>query len=111
MEGQFLAELARLLEKRTAQHGLGGQTVPSSLLHPISAQVRCDQAEQGRMLIQPRRGLLQLAADLVLGEDIEEAGLDRAVLAHCRLCDDRLVWTPRPKVYLTPSAPACAKAP
>src|SRR3954447_21766036 len=24
---------------------------------------------------------------------------------------DRLVWTQRPKVYLTPSAPACAKAP
>jgi hypothetical protein len=86
MEGQLLvAQLAILLEKRTAQHRLSGQTVSSGLLHPVAAQVRCDQAEQGRMLIQPRRGLLQLAADLVLGEDIEEAGLDRAVLAHCRL--------------------------
>jgi hypothetical protein len=31
------------------------------------------------------RGLLQLAADLVFGEQIEYAGLDSAVLAHCRL--------------------------
>jgi len=37
------------------------------------------------MLIQPRRSLLQLAADLVLGEPIEEAGLESAVLAHYRL--------------------------
>src|SRR3954468_15804665 len=37
------------------------------------------------MLIQPRRGLLQLAADLVLGEQIKYAGLDSAVLAHYRL--------------------------
>src|SRR3954470_15698564 len=34
MEGQFLvAQLAVLLEKRTAQHRLSGQTVPSGLLH------------------------------------------------------------------------------
>ena len=72
MEGQFLvAQLAVLFEKRTAQHRLSGQTVPSGLLHPVAAQVRCDQAEQGRMLIQPLRGLLQLAADLVFGEHIE----------------------------------------
>jgi hypothetical protein len=37
------------------------------------------------MLIQPRRGLLQLAADLVLGEPIKYAGLDSAFLAHYRL--------------------------
>src|SRR3954454_4868456 len=37
------------------------------------------------MLIQPLRGLLQLAADLVLGEPIKYAGLDSAVLAHYRL--------------------------
>ncbi len=43
MEGQFLvAQLAVLLEKRTAQHRLSGQTVPSGLLHPVAAQVRCD---------------------------------------------------------------------
>jgi len=72
MEGQFLvAQLAGLLEKRTAQHRLCRKAVPSGLLHAVAAQVRCDQAEQGRMLIQPRRRLLQLAADLVLGEHIE----------------------------------------
>src|SRR4051812_30514650 len=37
------------------------------------------------MLIQPRRSLLQLAADLVLGEQIKYAGLDSAFLAHYRL--------------------------
>src|SRR4051794_35113544 len=37
------------------------------------------------MLIQPLRGLLQLAADLVLGEQIKYAGLDSAFLAHYRL--------------------------
>src|SRR3954447_24242119 len=86
MEGQFLvAQLAVLLEKRTAQHRLCREALPSGLLHPVAAQVGCDQAEQGRMLIQPRRGLLQLAADLVLGEQIKYAGLDRAFLAHYRL--------------------------
>src|SRR3954447_1534419 len=43
MEGQLLvAQLAVLLEKRTAQHRLCGQTVSSRLLHPIAAQVGCD---------------------------------------------------------------------
>src|SRR3954471_16436426 len=38
MEGQFLvAQLAVLLEKRTAQHRLSGQTVSSGLLHPVAA--------------------------------------------------------------------------
>src|SRR5271170_6114622 len=37
------------------------------------------------MLVQPERHSLQLAADLVLGEEIEYAGLDGAFLTHCRL--------------------------
>src|SRR3954468_12099974 len=42
-KGQFLvAQLAVLLEKRTAQHRLSGQTVSSGLLHLVAAQVRCD---------------------------------------------------------------------
>jgi hypothetical protein len=37
------------------------------------------------MLIQPLRHRLQLAADLVFGEEIEYAGLDGAFLTHCWL--------------------------
>ena len=37
------------------------------------------------MVFQPRRHLLQLAADLVPGQEIEYAGLDSAFLAHYRL--------------------------
>src|SRR3954451_18721980 len=86
MEGQFLvAQLAVLLEKRTAQHRLSGQTVSSGLLPPVvspvlspprAAQFTGARSKQGPMVIQPRRALLQIAADLVLGEPIEEAGLD-----------------------------------
>ena len=74
-----------LLEERTAQHRLRRQALPSGLLHPVAAQVPCDKAEQRRMLVQPLRGFLQLAADLVSGEQIEYAGLHSAFLAHCRL--------------------------
>src|SRR6516164_8202501 len=37
------------------------------------------------MLIQPARHCLELAADLVSGEEIEYAGLDGAFLTHCQL--------------------------
>src|SRR4051812_8372818 len=63
------------------------------------------------MLIQPRRGLLQLAADLVLGEQIKYAGLDSAFLAHYRSGGGRSLWPQQPKIYPTLSGPACAKTP
>jgi len=36
------------------------------------------------MLVQPLRHRFQLAADLVIGEEIEYADLDGAFLTHCR---------------------------
>src|SRR3954471_11611720 len=63
------------------------------------------------MLIQPLRGLLQLAADLVLGEQIKYAGLDSAFLAHYRSGGGRSLWPQQPKIYPTLSGPACAKTP
>ena len=51
--------------------------------HPVQAVL--DPPEQRAMRIQPPGHRLQLAADLVSGEDIEYAGLDGAFLAHCRL--------------------------
>src|SRR3954469_440724 len=63
------------------------------------------------MLIQPRRGLLQLAADLVFGEDIEYAGLDSAVLAHCRLWREKVGLDPATQSLPDTVEPACAKAP
>ena len=86
MERQFLvAQLAMLLEHGAAQHRLRRQALAPGLLDPMSAQVGRDQAEQLAMVIDPRRHRLQLAADLVPGEEIEYAGLDGAFLAHCRL--------------------------
>src|SRR3954451_2060623 len=61
--------------------------------------------------VQPRRRFLQLAADLVFGEEIEYAGLDSAVLAHCRLRWWRVALVSAPRVYPNPPAPARAKAP
>ena len=94
MKGQLLvAQLAVLLEKPTAQHRLRRKTLPSGLSHPVAAQVRRHQAEQRAVLIQPLRHRLQLAADLVSGENIEYVGLDGAFLAHCRLRRQRvLLW-------------------
>src|SRR4051794_36487543 len=98
VEGQFLvAELAVLLEERTAQYRLRGQAVPSGLLHAVAAQVGCGQADERRMLVEPRRRLLQLAADLVFGEQIEYAGLDSAVVAHCRLRRAGSPWSQHPE--------------
>ena len=55
MEGQFLvAQLAILLEDRTAEHRLGRQALPSGLLRSVAAQVGCDQADERRMPVQPR---------------------------------------------------------
>ena len=92
MERQLLvAQLAMLLEQRAAQHRLRRQALPPGLLDAVPAQVRRDQAEQLAMLVQPLRHRLQLAADLVSGEEIEYAGLDGAFLAHCRLRRLRVV--------------------
>jgi hypothetical protein len=85
-EGQLLiAELPILLEQRTAQHARRRQALLPGRLDPVSAQVPCDQAKQPAVVVQPLRHRLELTADLVPGEPIEEAGLDRAFLAHCRL--------------------------
>ena len=86
MECQFLvAQLAVLLEQGASQHRLGRQTLPSGRLDPTPPHIAGHQAEQIAMLIQPSRHRLQLAADLVFGETIEQTGLDGAFLAHCRL--------------------------
>ena len=72
MERQFLvAQLAVLLEKRTTQHRLGRQALPSGGLDPAATHIVRDQAEQITMLVEPLRYRLQLAADLVPGETIE----------------------------------------
>ena len=86
MERQLLvAQLAILLEQRAAQHRLRRQALPSGRAHAVVAQVLRHQAKHRAMRIQPLRHRLQLAADLVPGEDIEYAYLDGAFLAHCRL--------------------------
>ena len=52
-----------------------------------------DQGDHLAMRVQPRAHGLELATNLVLGEQIEYTGLDDAVLAHCRLRRLRgLVW-------------------
>ena len=72
MKRQLLvAQLAMLLEKRAAQHRLRRQALPSGLLDLSPAQILRHQPEQRAMLVQPLRHRLQLAADLVLGEEIE----------------------------------------
>jgi hypothetical protein len=113
MERQLLiAQLAVLLEQGAAQHRLRRQAQPPGLPHPISAQVRRDQAGQLAVLIEPGGHRLQLATDLVPGEQIEYAGLDRAFLAHRRLRWLRVVlwnqWLDA-KVYPKPPETASEK--
>ena len=72
MKRQLLvAQLAMLLEKRATQDRLRRQTLSPGLLDAVSAQILGRQPEQLAMLVQPLRHRLQLAADLVLGEEIE----------------------------------------
>src|SRR6266581_8857182 len=86
MEGQLLvAQLALLLEQRTAQHTLRRQSAPSGLAHPLAAQIARHQTYQLALAIQPLRDRLQLAADLVPRKHFEYSGLDGAFLTHCRL--------------------------
>ena len=114
MERQLLvAQLAVLLEQGAAQHALRRQAMAAGFLDPVPAQVRRDQAGQLTVVIEPRRHRLQLTADLVSGEEIEYAGLDRAFLPHCRLRWLRVVlwhqWLDA-KVYPKPPGFARAKA-
>ena len=72
MKRQFLvAQLAMLLEKRTAQDRLGRQAFSPGLLDAVPTQIPHPQLDKFAMLVQPLRHRLQLAADLVSGEEIE----------------------------------------
>ena len=72
MKRQFLvAQLAMLLEYRAAQDRLGRQAFSPGFLDAVSAQILRRQSDELAMLIQPLRHRLQLAADLVIGEEIE----------------------------------------
>ena len=85
MEGEFLvAQLPVLLEQRTAQHRFRRQAVPSGFPKPVPAQIVARQAQQRTVLVEPLRDGFQLAADLVLRENIKYTGLDDAFLTHCR---------------------------
>ena len=67
----LIAQLAMLLEKRAAQDRLGRHAFPPSLLDAAPAQILCRQSDEFAMLVQPLRHRLQLAPDLVIGEEIE----------------------------------------
>ena len=94
MKRQFLVtQLPVLLEQRAAQHRLGRQPIAPGWLEARAAQLGGDQGDHLAMRVQPRAHGLELATNLVLGEQIEYTGLDDAVLAHCRLRRLRgLVW-------------------
>ena len=63
---------------------LGRQAFSPGLFNAVSAQILLRQPDQLTMLVQPLRHRLQLPAHLVIGEEIEYAGLDGAFLTHCR---------------------------
>ena len=67
----LIAELAMLLKKRAAQDRLGRQAFSPGLLNAVSAQILGRQPGELAMLVQPLRHRLQLASDLVIGEEIE----------------------------------------
>jgi len=67
----LIAQLAMLLEKRAAQDRLSRQTLSPGLLDAVSAQILGRQPDQFAMLVQPLRHRFQLAADLVIGKEIE----------------------------------------
>ena len=80
----LIAQLAMLLEKRAAQDRLGRQAFSPGLLNAVPAQILRRQPDELAMLVQPLRHRLQFLADLVVGEQIEYASLDGALLTHCR---------------------------
>ncbi len=94
VKGQFLVtQLPVLLEQGAAQDRLGREPVAPGLLAAGAAYLGGHQGDHLAMLVQPRGHGLELATDLVLGEEIEYTGLDDAVFAHCRLRRLRgLVW-------------------
>jgi hypothetical protein len=77
----------------------------------MPAQVCRDQAGQFAVVVEPCGHRLQLTADLVSGEQIEYAGLDRAFLAHCRLRWLRVVlWNQWLDAKVYPKPPGLAYA-
>jgi hypothetical protein len=72
----LIAQLAMLLKKPAAQDRLCRQTLSPGLRNAMPAQILGRQPDQLAMLVQPERHSPQLAADLVLGEEIEYPGLD-----------------------------------
>src|SRR5208337_2617682 len=69
---------------RRPQGRLGRQALSPGLLDAMPAQIVRHQPDQLAMLVEPLRHPFQLATDLVIGEEIEYAGLDGAFLTHCR---------------------------
>src|SRR5437773_923220 len=86
MKGQLLvAQLPVLLEQRAAHHRFRRQAVSSGLLDPVPAQIAGCQTQQRTVFVEPLRDGFQLAADLVLRENLKYSGLDGAFLTHCRV--------------------------
>jgi hypothetical protein len=73
------------LQQRDQHADRTGRSFSPRLLNPVAAQILRRQTDELAMLVQPLRQRLQLSADLVIGEEIEWAGLDGAFLTHCRL--------------------------
>src|ERR1700719_1968781 len=86
MKGQLLvAQLPVLLEQRAAHHRFRRQAVSPGLLDPVPAQIAGRQTQQRTVFVEPLRDGFQLAADLVLRENLKYSGLDEAFLTHCRV--------------------------
>ena len=86
MKRQLLVtQLAVLFEKRATDHRLDREALAPGLLDAMPAQILRRQHVEIAMVVQPPRNRLQLAADLVIGEAIEQGRLDGAFLTHCRL--------------------------
>ena len=60
-----------MLEKRAAQGRLGRQAFSPGLCNAAAAQILGRQPDELAMLVQPLRHRLQLAANLVIGKEIE----------------------------------------
>ena len=72
MKRQLLAaQLAMLLEKRAAQNRLSRQALAPGLLNAVLAQILRRPPDEFAMLVQSLRHCFQLAADLVIGKEIE----------------------------------------
>src|SRR5438270_11438663 len=85
MKGQLLvAQLPVLLKQRAAHHRFRRQAVSSGLLDPVPAQIAGHQTQQRTVFVEPLRDGFQLAADLVLRENLKYRVLDDAFLTHCR---------------------------